>query len=232
MVAPAPPGIYSPVMSSGPPVATYRERLLTALATVISRDGFNGAKIQDVVREAHVSLRTFYAEFDNKEECFLALYDHLGKQLDQLIIDAVSTDDPWHQRMQNGFQVYLNALALAPNLPDASLVELATLSDNARRVRQDALDRFIVLLIELVDQGRADNPDIPSRALTPMMARGISGAITEMTINFVVRGESERLPEIAPIAADLLWSVVTNVTPIPASALPLDAKTPKSGVGS
>ena len=223
---------YPVVVSHVQPVATYRERLLNALAIVIARDGFNGAKIQDVVREARVSLRTFYAEFSNKEECFLALYDQVTVQVDQLIVNGASPDLPWYQRMEAGFTTYLNALALAPNLTYAFLVELATLSDNARQRRQEALGRLLDVLIELVEDGRQRNPEIPSRSLSPMMARGVIGAVTEMLVEFVVSGQTERLPEIAPVATDLLWSVVTNVSPVPASALPLDAKTPKSGVSA
>ncbi len=41
--------------------ADQRRRLLKAMATILAEDGFHGARIQDIAREAKVSLRTFYA---------------------------------------------------------------------------------------------------------------------------------------------------------------------------
>jgi AcrR family transcriptional regulator len=217
-------------MAKGQHEPSYRQRLIAALAVVIARDGFGGAKIQDVVREAKVSLRTFYAEFPNKETAFLELYAIIGRNLEKVIVDAVDLSKPWHSQMESGFRAYLTALAVSPKLTYAGLVELATLSDEARVARQDSLERFVALICDQIEQGRIANPDIPSRPVSPMMARALLGGVTEMMIDLVVRGEAERLPELVDVATDLMWSVVTNVAPVPANALAPAANTPKSGV--
>ena len=42
-----------------------RERILAAVATVASKRGYGGMSVQDIVREAGVSRRTFYEQFKN-----------------------------------------------------------------------------------------------------------------------------------------------------------------------
>lgn len=211
----------------------YRQRLVVAIAIVISREGYGGTKIQDIVREAKVSLRTFYAEFPSKEACFLALYDQITRNLEAQTEAAIVFDKPWREVMADGFRMYLTALSGAPRLTYASLVELATLSDHARTVRQDAMDRYVDLLRDLVERGRAANPQIPSRPVSPLMGRAILGGLTEMMVDLVVRGHTERLPELVDVATDMLWSVVTNVEAAADTDRSLDAgfqeNTPNSG---
>lgn len=199
-------------MSDVSPPADYRQRLINALAVVISRDGYGGAKIQDIVREAKVSLRTFYAEFPNKEECFLALYEQVGAVVDKLIVDAVTFEDSWYEEIRKGFRAHLLALQSAPRLTYAVLVELATLSDHARETRQNSMERLVRLVCDQVEQGRAIYTDVPSRSVSPLMVRAMMGGVTEMIVDLVVRDEYDRLPDLVDAATDLMWSVVTNVT--------------------
>lgn len=198
-------------MTNPRPMADYRQRLIDALAVVMIRDGFVGAKIQDVVKEARVSLRTFYAEFPNKEAAFLALYEQQTDFMVRAIGEDLDFSRPWKEVMRIGFERYFNLLVLYPRMTHAVTIELATLSQDAREVRQDSLDRYVDLIIDLVEQGRTANPDIPSRSLTPLMVRAIMGGVIELVFNSVVREEMERLPELIDTATELLWSVVTTV---------------------
>lgn len=221
-------------MSTPRPPSNYRQRLVQALAVVIARDGFNGAKIQDVVKEAKVSLRTFYAEFPNKEACFLELHAQITEAMVTNVSSAVVFDRPWRAVMRRGFEVYFAALVAEPRLTHAIVTEMATLSPHARLAREAAMDRFANQIADLVEQGRRQNPQIPSRELTPTMARGMLGAVTELVLSRVVRDEIALLPELVDTTTDMLWSIVTN---IPADGASAEASTsgalandPKSGV--
>jgi AcrR family transcriptional regulator len=50
-----------------------RQRILEATWTVLARSGFEGFKVQLVLREAGVSARTFYRHFADKDALFLAV---------------------------------------------------------------------------------------------------------------------------------------------------------------
>src|SRR6201985_1732824 len=53
----------------------HRERLIAAMATSIEEKGFRDTTVADVVRIARTSRRNFYEHFDDREACFLALFD-------------------------------------------------------------------------------------------------------------------------------------------------------------
>lgn len=50
-----------------------RERLLAAAASVFAREGYHGASIPQIAREAEVSTGAIYANFPGKEALFLAM---------------------------------------------------------------------------------------------------------------------------------------------------------------
>ena len=51
-----------------PDLDDVRERLIDAAATVFAREGFSGARIQDIVREAGLTTGAVYGRFRNKAE--------------------------------------------------------------------------------------------------------------------------------------------------------------------
>jgi len=193
--------------------ADQRRRLLNAMATIIARDGFHGARIQDVAREARVSLRTFYAEFENKEQCFLALHLELTTSMIEYVDKSLDFDQPWKEVMRQGFQTYYGALASVPRMTRAVSIELATLSDDARKQRDDVMGKFATVLVDMVERGRGLHPEIPSQPLSDMMARGLIGGITELVDSAVVRDEIETLPELVDTTTEMLWRLVTHVEP-------------------
>lgn len=191
----------------GPPSET-RQQLLTALAMVIAREGFNGTKVADIAREARTSLRTFYAEFSSKEECFLELHRQVTFAVMTTVRQSIVFDRPWVDVMRKGFEAYFSILMAQPRLSHAILIELATLSEEARLARDDAMDLFGEMLCEVVEEGRAANPQIPSRPLSPLIARGIIGAFLELVISHVDRGETDRFPELIDTATEMLTTMV------------------------
>lgn len=201
--------------------ADQRRRLLNAMATILTQDGFHGARIQDIAREAKVSLRTFYAEFETKEQCFLALHRELTDQMIRTVGERVDFSKPWKEVMRDGFETYYGVLAAFPRMTRAVSIELATLSDDARRQRDDALERFSDLIVNLVAQGRALHPDIPSQELSPVMARGLIGGITELVDRSVVRDEIDQLPQLVDTTTEMLWRLVTHVEPPNAASPPI-----------
>ena len=55
--------------------AGHRERLIAAMAASIEEKGYRDTTVADVVRLARTSRRNFYEHFDDRDACFLALFD-------------------------------------------------------------------------------------------------------------------------------------------------------------
>src|SRR5437879_924219 len=51
-----------------------RGRIVLAARDVFARRGYGGAAVDEIVARARVSRTTFYAFFENKEECLLGVH--------------------------------------------------------------------------------------------------------------------------------------------------------------
>src|SRR5919106_1114372 len=61
--------------------ASQRTRLLEAVGRAVAERGYGAATIDDVVRGAGVSKKTFYEHFADKQDCFLAAYEAASEEL-------------------------------------------------------------------------------------------------------------------------------------------------------
>ncbi len=188
--------------------------MLEGMALTIAKHGYRGATITEVVRHAKVSKRTFYEEFGDKESCFLELYDQTRQGLEQLIIHASHGDQPWREQIRTGTHAYYSALAAEPRLTQAFFIEIATLSERATQARREAFDHFAALIVQIVEEARKKNPDVPSRPLTHEMAIAMIGGMTELLISAIERDEmAERTDDFVDVYTDMLATVVTGQFP-------------------
>jgi AcrR family transcriptional regulator len=188
-----------------------RQRILNALAAAVARDGYASAKVAQVAKDAHVSLRTFYEEFESKEEAFLTLHKQLIEFAANYLESIVTYDRPWPEVMRGSFDAYLRLLLAQPKLTEAMMLELNALSAEGRAARQYARERMCSTMILLVERGREANPDIPTRSLSPTMAQCLMGSIIELVTSGVVDDQSDRLDEFVDTTTDLLISIIGNV---------------------
>lgn len=75
-----------------PESSSTKERLLDAAAAVIARDGFRGARLADVAREAGLTTGAIYSNFRDKEELFLAAFDRVQQLSQNLAADSESLE--------------------------------------------------------------------------------------------------------------------------------------------
>ena len=61
--------------------ASQRTRLLEAVGRAVADRGYAAATIDDIVRDAGVSKKTFYEHFTDKLDCFLAAYEAASDEL-------------------------------------------------------------------------------------------------------------------------------------------------------
>src|SRR6516164_10070200 len=71
-----------------------RARMLDAMVQSVAEKGYARVAVADVVERAGVSRKTFYEQFANKEECFLAAYDDGVDRLLAAIDAALATLAP------------------------------------------------------------------------------------------------------------------------------------------
>jgi len=181
-------------------------RLLEGLAAAIAEKGYAATTIADIVRHAHVSKRTFYQHFADKEACFLASYRAVTERLMTTIAAAVDPNTPWQEQLHAAARAYLHLLEENPALTRTFLVEIHAAGPKALELRREVHQRFAELLRGLVNLGRKKHPEI--RPLSASMATALVGGINELVLVAVEGGG--RLRELERTATELLTSVLLS----------------------
>src|SRR5437764_15309842 len=102
----------------------HRERLISAMAASIEEKGYRETTVADVVRIARTSRRTFYEHFDDRDACFLALFDAVNDATMEHIAAAVSPDQPMDEQVDRALAAYIDSVTSHPALYQSFVREL------------------------------------------------------------------------------------------------------------
>jgi AcrR family transcriptional regulator len=181
-----------------------RGRILRALATCMAEKGYQATTIADIARAARVSKTVVYAHFRDKEQCLLELYsratDHVLGTVRSAREDARAAGLPWRDRVRAVIAAYLDALAAGPAMAWAAVVEVQAAGRGALALRRDVINRYVDLLTEVAADLAEQHPD-EVRPIRRELVLAAVGGINELILARVERGEAERLPEDAEVAA-------------------------------
>jgi AcrR family transcriptional regulator len=131
--------------------ASQRARMLEAVGRAVAKKGYAAATIDDIVRDAGVSKKTFYEHFPDKLGCFLAAYEAASDELLEHVRaaqDAAGGDGAsassgeWLARTRAGIHAYLRWLAAEPALARVFLIEIAAAGPKALACRERLRDRY------------------------------------------------------------------------------------------
>jgi AcrR family transcriptional regulator len=178
--------------------ASQRTRLLEAIGRAVAERGYAAATIDDVVRRAGVSKKTFYDHFADKQDCFLAAYEAASEQLLARVAEAhASVEDDWEERTRVGIRAYLRWLAADPALARVYLIEVAAAGPEALERRERLRDRYA----EMIRERRG--ADLPFEIF-----HGVVAAVDDVVVRHIRAQGAERLPELEPILMDLQVAVL------------------------
>src|SRR5829696_7420277 len=138
--------------------ASQRTRLLEAVGRAVAEKGYAAATIDDIVRGAGVSKKTFYEHFQDKLECFLAAYEAASDELYEHVRAAQDAGGNWLERTHAGIHAYLRWLAAEPALARVFLIEIAAAGPDALARRERLRDRYAERMRDL-QESSAGVPD-------------------------------------------------------------------------
>ncbi len=188
------------------PGSDTRLRLVDAMTTVIAEKGYGATTIGDIVAGAHVSRRTFYEHFADKEECLLVCHTILGDHMLTAITTAFTAGLSTQTQISDSVHALMRALSEKPNLTHTHFVTMQAAGPKAQHSRRDVQTRFAGVLQGLAAQVRATEPTV--RVPSAMMATALVGGIGELIVQSVERGRVNKLDEIAPTVVELLSAVL------------------------
>ena len=181
-------------------MGNQRQRILAAVAEAVSQVGYAAMTVEDIIRVAGVSRRTFYEHFKSKEEAFLVSYDDISAQLMDAVVAAFDRTDAFITRVEDCMRAYLTLLAAQPAYANMCIVEVLVAGPTAIGRRNAVMRQFM----ELIDRGADEELPRTGRP-PPLTSETLVGGIHEVTYARVLKGETAQLPALLP---DLTFSVL------------------------
>jgi AcrR family transcriptional regulator len=175
-----------------------RERLIAGLATAVAEKGYAAVTLADITREARVSRRVFYENFESKEQCFLAAFDVVVAHLRELVTEAAEPVPDWPHRALAAVRAVLAFLASEPELARLCVVE----SRSAGPAVAARFNEAVAELAPLLARGRAERD--AGRPLPDSTEDSVLGSIVSQVFRKVAAGEAERLGELVGECAEFV----------------------------
>jgi AcrR family transcriptional regulator len=170
-----------------------RQRILAAVAEATSERGYARMSVEDVVRGAGVSRRTFYELFANKEQVFLEAYDQVAHLLVAAVRAANESEKGFANRVTAGFRVFLELLEASPAFARMCVVEVMAAGPEAVAKRTAVMGEFAKLLEDNARTELDHGASVPA-----MHAQTIVAGAYEAVYRMIAAGEVGRLSTLLP----------------------------------
>ena len=176
-----------------------RARLIAAMIDVTAERGLAAATVARVVSRSGVSRRTFYDHFEDREECFLAAFEHSIERLAAGMRPAYAAPGLWPGQVRSALAALLDALAREPAAARVAIVEALGAGPRALERRRRVLEA-LATAVE-VDGNRAAGKRAPS----PLTAEGAVGGVFALLHARLVDPQA---PQLAAMLGSLVAMVV------------------------
>ncbi|WP_156754694.1 TetR/AcrR family transcriptional regulator [Actinokineospora pegani] len=179
-----------------------RDKLLLGMADAVSEKGYAKTTVADVLRRAHVSRETFYQQFSDKEDCFLATLDRCADLVLSMVVSAVAplADVPTLDRFTRALNRYLAALVDQWPVTRTFFLECYAAGPVARKRRFAAQDRFA----QAVHAGFSPDPAWRALPDPEFAARFLAAGLSSLVAGAVSADEPERLADLHAPVTDLV----------------------------
>ena len=188
-----PPGRHG--LSPSFVASNQRERIMAALAETVSERGYTDLTVEDIIARAGVSRRTFYDQFANKQEAFLAAYDEVTQQLMTNIGVAQSSATDFAEGVERALEAFLYYLAVEPAFAHMCIVD-ALGAGPAAIDRRNTILRVFMALFDRAAETLGERPP-------PLTSETVVNAIHGVVYARIADDRTDELPALLP---DLLYA--------------------------
>ena len=169
-----------------------RARILAAFAEVLTERGYVNTPVAAIIERAGVSRETFYENFSDKEDCFLAAFEAGVEGLLAAMGEEFAKSSPGGggtrtDAVRHALTIYLETLASEPAVAKTFLVEVYGAGDEARR-RRVAIQRRFADTVAALTGARTDEQRFACEAAV--------AAISQLVTMRVSIDEADTLPEL------------------------------------
>jgi AcrR family transcriptional regulator len=173
-------------------VANQHQRILAAVADLVSAHGYQGTSIASIVKRAGVARVTFYDNFENREAALLAVFDNAVADAHKDIRRAVEGLDAWPDQLRAGLNALLEYIRSMPAVARTCIVESLTAGPRSLERFETAIQSFI----PAIRRGREWFPEAPQMPDT--LEESLLGGVVWMIHHRLLAGETEQIPDLLP----------------------------------
>ena len=185
---------------------SQRERLLRAMAEAVAERGYVNTPVAEVLTRAHVSRESFYEQFANKEECFLAAYDFAAETVMGAMAEKLGglEGPPTLETLDAVLGTYLDTLADEQAMARTFLVEAFAAGKPAMARRAEIQGRFGGAVAFVLD-ARTDRERFACEAIV--------AAVSALTTQRVAAGDFEGVRALRAPVMDLVAAALERRDP-------------------
>jgi AcrR family transcriptional regulator len=196
-------------LTRGAVIENQRQRLVRAVPLSVEEKGYLALTVDDICRWAGVSRRTFYENYRDKPDCFLASYRHHAQELMVAVGTASAAGDDPQERARFALQALLRYLTERPAVARMAVIEVMAAGPAALAERDQAVALLTSLIGPLVLEQAHDQPP-------QLLLEVVSGAILQLIYGAVLAGRCAELEELLP--ASMYMVLVGLSGPVGAAA--------------
>lgn len=174
-----------------------RGRILMATIEATAVSGYARMSVEDIVRGAGVSRRTFYELYANKHDAFLAAFDDAAGALLHTVHAASERETMFEGKVIAGFRALVDTLAATPGPAQVCIVEALAAGPAAIERRTAVMAAFV----KVIEDNATMVPG--SRSLPALTAETIVGGVYETIFRRIVSGRVQELPALLPDLIEL-----------------------------
>ncbi len=169
-----------------------RARIHGAMVEAIAQSGYEATSVKQVIGLAGVSRRSFYEQFANKQECFLATFDLiLRRDIEQMRKAYLACDGPLEERTRAVFERFAHITHEEPN---ATLLVVS----EAQRAGQEGMLRLRKATGICEQMLALSFAESPGAASLPMpIVRGIAGGLHRTIATYLREGHTADSVDLA-----------------------------------
>jgi AcrR family transcriptional regulator len=169
--------------------AFKRRRIADSMAELCVEQGYRVTTVDHVARRSRVSRATLYAQFENREDLFLAVLDRGLDELFARTEAACAESEEGSRRIEAGLAAVLSWVAEEPVTAWVCFVEAVCATPEALRRYLDASTGFARLL-----HGAAPT-DVPRPRTTE---ESLVGGVASILSGVIRAGDASRAPAMLP----------------------------------
>lgn len=187
--------------------SSQRERIMRAMSEAVGEIGYVKTTVAEVLKRAGVSRETFYNQFADKHECFIASFDRATQEMvvrvRAAVADAEATGGSEEERISKMLESFLGLVAEEPAIARTFYVEVYAAGQEAIEHRVAIQMQLLDLMIGLINVKEEDR-------FTLQATLAALGAIVTQAVSL---GQAENVVHLHPM---LLKFVLTTLRGIDA----------------